>query len=135
MKLFRRDSATGKKRRTLGLVMSAGLLLPMGAIAAGTLAVAPASASVTHDAAGGSTYHAVQPYRLADTGPNSGFANSQGQTLTAGRVFNIGVAPSGIAPNNVPHGATAVVVNITAINPSDAGYLTAYAAGQPVPLA
>ena len=135
MKLFHRDSAIGKKRRTLGLVMSAGLLLPMGAIAAGTLAAIPASASVTHDAAGGSTYHSVQPYRLADTRPNSGFPNSQGQTLTAGRVLNVGVAPSGIAPNNVPHGATAVVVNITAINPSDAGYLTAYAAGQTVPLA
>ena len=133
MKLFQRARAGGKRRRAVGLVMSAGLLLPMGAIAAGTLAAAPASASVTQNAANGSTYHAVQPYRLADTRPNSGFANSQGMTLTAGSVLTIGVAPSGVAPNNVPNGATAVVVNITAINPSAAGYLTAYAAGQTVP--
>jgi hypothetical protein len=135
MKLFQRTSVGGKRAKAVGLVLSAGLLLPLGTIAAGAFAAAPASASITHDAANGSTYHAVQPYRLADTRTNSGFTNSAGQTLTAGRVLTIGVAPSGIAPNNVPHGATAVVVNITAIDPTSPGYLTAYAAGQTVPSA
>jgi len=43
------------------------------------------------------------------------------------------VSSSGTAPNTVPYGATAVVVNITAVNPSSTGYLTAFAAGQTVP--
>ena len=38
-----------------------------------------------------------------------------------------------MTPNGVPFGATAVVVNITAVNPTSTGYLTAFAAGQTVP--
>ena len=104
----------------------------MGTVAAGVFSAAPASASITHYASDGSTYHAVQPYRLVDTRANSGQIG-QGNTLTAGRTITFQVAPSGIAPNDVPHGATAVVVNITAVNPSSTGYLTAFAAGQTVP--
>ena len=111
--------------------MLAGLL-PMSAVAAGVFSAAPASASVTHYASDGSTYHAVQPYRLVDTRPNSGQIGA-GDTLTAGRTITFKVAPSGIAPNDVPWGATAVVVNITAVNPTSVGYLTAFAAGQTVP--
>jgi hypothetical protein len=73
--------------------------------------------------------HALQPYRLVDTRPNSG----QGDTQTAGQTLTFKVSPSGTAPNDVPWGATAVVVNITAVNPTDTGYPTAFAAGQPVP--
>ncbi len=104
----------------------------MGTVAAGVFSAAPASASVTHYASDGSTYHAVQPYRLVDTRPNSG-QFGQGNTLTAGRTITFQAAPSGIAPNNVPDDATAVVLNITAVNPSSVGYLTAFAAGQTVP--
>jgi hypothetical protein len=112
--------------------MIAGLVLPMGTVAAGVFSAAPASASVTSYASDGSTYHAVQPYRLVDTRPNSGQIGA-GDTLTAGRTITFKVASSGIAPNDVPHGATAVVVNITAVAPTSVGYLTAFAAGQTVP--
>jgi hypothetical protein len=135
MKLFARASAAKagrRKGRAVGLALTAGLLLPMGTIAAGVFSANPASASITHYAANGSTYHAVQPYRLADTRQNSGQTGA-GQTLTAGRTLTVGVSPSGVAPNNVPFGATAVVVNITAVDPSSTGYLTAFAAGQTVP--
>ena len=138
MKLFERASAKvrGKKGRAVGLAMVAGLLLPMGTVAAGVFSAAPASASVTSNAAAGSTYHALQPYRIADTRPNSGQFGA-GDTLTAGRTLTVSVAPSGISPNNVPgstNHVTAVVVNITAVDPSASGYLTAFAAGQTVPL-
>jgi hypothetical protein len=135
MKLFARASAAKagrRKGRAVGLALTAGLLLPMGTIAAGVFSANPASASITHYAANGSTYHAVQPYRLADTRQNSGQTGA-GQTLTAGRTLTVGVSPSGVAPNDVPFGATAVVVNITAVDPSSTGYLTAFAAGQTVP--
>ena len=140
MKLFERASAKvrGRKGRAVGLAMIAGLLLPMGSVAAGVFSAAPASASVTNYASGGSTYHALQPYRVVDTRPNSG-QFGQGDTLTAGRTITFQASPSGISDshgvpqNGVPHGATAVVVNITAVNPSSTGYLTAFAAGQTVP--
>ena len=103
MKLFKRASAQvrGRKGRAVGLAIIAGLVLPMSAVAAGVFSAAPASASVTHYASDGSTYHAVQPYRLVDTRPNSG-QFGQGNTLTAGRTITFQAAPSGIAPNNVP---------------------------------
>ena len=141
MKLFARASARKagtRKGRAVGLALTAGLLLPMGSVAAGVFSAAPASASVTHYASGGSTYHALQPYRLVDTRPNSGQIG-QGNTLTAGRTITFKVSPSGIddshgtPQNGVPFGATAVVVNITAVNPTSVGYLTAFAAGQTVP--
>ncbi len=133
MKLFERASAKvrGRKGRAVGLAMLAGLL-PMSAVAAGVFSAAPASASITHYASDGSSYHSVQPYRLVDTRPNSGQIG-QGNTLTAGRSITFKVSPSGVEPNDVPWGATAVVVNITAVNPSSTGYLTAFASGQVVP--
>ena len=112
--------------------MIAGLLLPISTVAAGVFSAAPASASVTHYASPGSNYHALQPYRLVDTRANSGQFGA-GDTLTAGRTITFQVSPSGTEPNNVPWGATAVVVNITAVNPSSTGYLTAFASGQNVP--
>ena len=132
MKLFERASAKvrGRKGRAVGLAMIAALL-PMSAVASGVFAT-PASASVTHYASNGSSYHAVQPYRLVDTRQNSGQIGA-GQTLTAGQTITFSVSSSGTAPNTVPYGATAVVVNITAVNPSSTGYLTAFAAGQTVP--
>jgi len=60
-----------------------------------------------------------------------------GGTLTAGRILQVQVTGIGSvsAGDLVPLGAFAVVVNITAVNPTASGYLTAYAAGQTLPLA
>lgn len=135
-----RPSAESKRTgmRTLlarGGVVGIGLLLgPLGLVVANGLGTSAASASVPKAASSGSTYHAVQPFRVADTRPNSGY-QGQGQTLTAGRVLTVQVTGEGTPPNAVPNGATAVVLNVTAVDPSAAGYLTAYAAGQTVPLA
>jgi hypothetical protein len=141
MKLFARASAErargwGRKGRAIGLALSAGLLLPLGAVAASGLASSPASASVADIAQNGSTYHAIQPCRLADTRPNSGYQGA-GNTLSSGQILTIqttGINSCGNLPfGGVPFAATAVVMNITAVSPSANGYLTAYASGQPQP--
>jgi len=141
MKLFSRSSAEGPgRRRGLGrLALSVGLLLPLaasfGAFAA-VLSASPASASIPLTEVGGTTYQPVVPTRIADTRANSGYQGA-GQTLTSGRILQVQVTGFGstTAGDLVPLGADAVVVNITAVNPSASGYLTAYAAGQTMPLA
>ena len=110
----------------------------MGSLAAGVFTAAPASASVTHYASNGSTYHALQPYRLVDTRANSGQIG-QGNTLTAGRTITFKVSPSGIDDSHGRRKTACPLVrqpswsNITAVNPTSVGYLTAFAAGQTVP--
>jgi hypothetical protein len=142
MKLFSRSSADGPGRRrglTGRLALSVGLLLPLaasfGAFAA-VFSASPASASIPTTELGGTLYHPVVPTRIADTRANSGYQGAGG-TLTAGRILQVQVTGIGSisAGDFVPFGAFAVVVNITAVNPTASGYLTAYAAGQTLPLA
>src|ERR1035437_6077783 len=136
MKLFSRSSAQGPgRRRGLAgrLALSVGLLLPLAsfsAFAAG-LGASPASASIPASEFGGTMYTPVTPNRIADTRPNSGFQGA-GDTLTSGQILTFRVA--GLPGDMVPSSATAVVLNITAVTPSAAGYLTAIAAGQTFPL-
>ena len=138
MKLFSRSSAEGPgRRRSLAgrLALSVGLLLPLAAsfgVFAAVLGTSPASASIPGSELGGTQYYPVIPTRVADTRANSGYQGA-GDTLTSGQILTFRVA--GFPNDLVPPGATAVVLNITAVNPSAAGYLTAYAAGQPVPFA
>jgi len=138
MKLFSRGSAQGPgKRRSLAgrLALSVGLLLPVAAsfgVFAAVFSSAPASASIPASEAAGTTYFPVTPVRIADTRANSGFQGA-GDTLSSGQILTIRVA--GLPSDGVPAGATAVVLNITAVNPSSAGYLTAYASGQTTPFA
>jgi hypothetical protein len=133
MNLFSRSPAErpGRRRGLAGrLALSVGLLLPLAsfsAFAAAALGASPASASISPIEAGGSTYFPVTPTRVADTRIGLG-----GNTLSNGATMTVQVAGVG---DHVPIGATAVVMNITAIDPSASGYLTAYAAGQTTPFA
>ncbi|NNN21964.1 MAG: hypothetical protein HKL80_08195 [Acidimicrobiales bacterium] len=81
----------------------------------------------------GGTYVPVSPVRIADT--RSGAtdpATYAGQTLNAGHEsFNVAVVNAN--GDQVPSNAMAVVANLTAVNPSTAGYLTAYPAGNAKP--
>lgn len=138
MKLFSRSSAQGPgRRRGLAgrLALSVGLLLPLASFSAFAAALggaSPASASVPgSELPNGSMYTPVTPNRIADTRPNSGFQGA-GDTLTSGQILTFRVA--GLPGDMVPSSATAVVLNITAVTPSAAGYLTAIAAGQTFPL-
>jgi hypothetical protein len=141
MKLFSRNQADGPGRRRSRagrLALSVGLMLPLAAslsaFASSAFNASPASASIPVFETGGSFYTPVVPTRIADTRPNSGYQGA-GDTLTAGQILHVQVTGFPVSAALVPLGATAVVVNITAVNPTKAGYLTAYASGQPMPLA
>jgi DNA-binding beta-propeller fold protein YncE len=77
-------------------------------------------------------YHPINPVRVADTRPGSGYPLS-GSTLGPGGQLNVPV----VNANNdgVPSTATAVVANITAVNPTATSYLTVWPTGTSPPLA
>ena len=81
----------------------------------------------TSSVAAGS-YVAVTPFRLADTRPNSGQPDA-GKTLGAGQTLNVQVTGLG----GVPAGAAAAVLNVTAVDPTAAGFLTVYPEGGTLP--
>lgn len=80
-------------------------------------------------------YYPVSPTRICDTRPGNpsglsgGAAQCAGKTLSAAGPLTVQVTGNA----GVPAGATAAVVNLTAISPSSAGTLSAYPAGEPVP--
>jgi hypothetical protein len=92
------------------------------------LAAGLALAALPTQAAGPFQYHSLTPCRLADTrnpaGPSGGPILTQGST----RAFPV----QGLCL--VPVGAKAVSVNVTAVGPSGAGFLTLFPSGitQPV---
>jgi hypothetical protein len=137
MKLFSRAEAPGRRSSVAGrLALTVGLLLPVAAsfgVFSAVFSSTPASASIpASEAAGGSDYFPVTPVRIADTRANSGFQGA-GDTLSSGQILTIRVA--GLPGDGVPVTASAVVLNITAVDPTNAGYLTAYASGQTTPFA
>lgn len=72
----------------------------------------------------------TSPIRIADTRGGSGQPDS-GQPLGAGSTTALTVTGS----DGVPVGASAVVLNLTAVSPSQAGYITVYPAGSSQPTA
>jgi hypothetical protein len=124
--------------RGIALALGSGLLLPLTAVGFSAITTTPASAAVTHAEANGTLFVAVHPFRVADTRPNSGQYGA-GQTLTSGRTLVVPLGGTGNCDTTgpfidcVPYDATAVVVNITVINPTQNGWVEAYADGQPPP--
>lgn len=89
-------------------------------------------------------YTALSPTRVCDTRPNnpsqlSGTAaqcdgaGNTGTTMAPGSTLTIDVG--GVPQFNVPANAGAVVLNVTVVYPTSSGFLTAFPAGQSVPLA
>jgi hypothetical protein len=80
----------------------------------------------------------LPPSRICDTrsgNPSNlsgGAAQCDGHTLTQGTPLTVQVAGLGGVP---PSGATAAVLNVTVTDPTSAGYLTVYPAGEVAPLA
>ena len=111
-----------KHRRTGKGVFAAALFLA-GSLAADDL---PVAALVTPVASG---FYTVTPCRAVDTrvglGPNGGPA------LGGGEVREFGIA--GLC--GVPNSARAVALNVTVVNPTAAGSVLIYPAGEPTPLA
>ena len=83
-------------------------------------------------------YHPLTPARICDTragnpsGLSGGAAQCNGNSLVGGVPRSITVAGLGGVPTS---GATAAVLNVTVTDPSNAGYLTVYPAGQNPPTA
>jgi hypothetical protein len=106
-------------RLSLGLVAAAGLL---ALVAAGTASISTqahtlkAATSTTEASEGG--YVPVTPLRLLTATP-----------LGAAGSINLQVTGLG----GVPAGAAAAVLNVTATDPTAAGFLTVYAEGDPLP--
>ena len=71
-----------------------------------------------------SYYTAVTPARITDTRANSGYPNA-GSTLGAGSTLNVQV--TGTA--GIPTTATAVVLNVTAVDTTAASFFTVYPGG------
>ncbi|NNN20635.1 MAG: hypothetical protein HKL80_01355 [Acidimicrobiales bacterium] len=81
----------------------------------------------------GGIYMPVSPYRICDTRPNSISTSSNqcnnnglGGTLTNS---NESLTFNSLGLDGVPSDATAIVANITAVGPSDSGYLTVFPSG------
>jgi hypothetical protein len=79
---------------------------------------------------GGTGFVGITPVRLADTRFNTGM----GARLHHGEVRSLTVSPSS-AKNEVPRGVSAVVLNVTADNPSDVGFVTVFPSNTGVPTA
>jgi hypothetical protein len=77
-----------------------------------------------------SSYVSVTPFRISDTRPNSGQPNA-GKALAAAATLSVQVTGVGTAP--VPAGASAVVLNVTAINLTASGFLTVFPVGTAMP--
>jgi streptogramin lyase len=76
-------------------------------------------------------YSPLAPVRICDTrgGLNGDAAQCNGNSVASGGTKTIDVA----GHFGVPADATAVVLNITVVNPTASGYLTAYPTGAPQP--
>jgi hypothetical protein len=100
-----------------------GKIVRAGGRCAGDVSGTPATAGTATAArvAPASGFVALPPTRAADT--------RSGDPLGAGHAVDVDLSTI------VPAGASAAVVNLTAVDPCGAGFLTAYACGTAVPLA
>jgi hypothetical protein len=77
-------------------------------------------------------YESVVPERLLDTRPDS-LKGYSGSKPAAGQVVELAV--TGVGQTNVPADASAVVLNVTGVDPMVDGFVTVWPCGEPQPLA
>lgn len=78
----------------------------------------------------GSAYVPLTPYKLADSRSGESFPSGP---LVAGTSYDVQVTASSGATDRVPVGATAVVLSITAIGPTNDGSLTIFPSDESAP--
>jgi hypothetical protein len=106
------------------------LLVPVTATGSSLLANEQAHATATQ----APTFVPIRPARLLDTRPGEGTVDgsfSATGVLQAGRTLSIDV----IGRAGIPVDAVAAVLNVTAIDPADRGYLTIHRCDAPRPVA
>jgi hypothetical protein len=115
-----RSSRTGPTK--IGTLTRASTVI-VGALVAlfGVIAGPLLSATSASAAASGSGYTAITPFRALGT-------SAAGAPVVAGTPANVQITGT-----NVPAGATAAVLNVTASAPTSAGYLTVYPEGGTAP--
>ena len=93
-----------------------------------TSTVAPTTTTLPGGPAGAG-FHAVSPARILDTRFGTGAPVAP---VGPGAILNLQVTGRGGVPTT---GVSAVVLNVTVTQPTAAGYLTVYPAGEPLPMA
>lgn len=96
---------------------------------AGLVDVATATAQTYTDIRIPSRFVAVQPIRLVDTRPGTPSLVGPSAPVTAGSSLRVPGAGVLTSAGQVPADATAVVLNVTAVNPTQLTYITAYPDG------
>ena len=91
---------------------------------AGTSSSSVASAAVTPGVSGGARFNAVTPVRILDTRTTLTPSGVAGRVAQGGSL-NLQITGA----NGIPNDATAVVMNVTAVSPNVAGYVTVYPNG------
>ena len=129
--MFRSSSAGSpdeKADRRMPVRLGTSLIAVLGLLL-GPLALA-SSAATTSNATTPvmGSYVSVTPFRITDTRPSSGQPNA-GKTLAAAATLNVQVTGLG----TVPAGASAAVLNVTAVSPTASGFLTVFPAGITMP--
>ena len=129
---------------TTGAVVANGVIAPIGA--SGKVCIYSNQAShllvdIAGWFAGGdaatAAFIGTTPNRFIDTRNAIGTPKAR---LPANGVFRVPMAGAAVlrtdgTPANIPAGSPAVAVNVTAVNPSAAGYLTVWPCGTPMPVA
>ncbi len=112
----------------------AALAVPALVVAAVSIIAPIASGPIASGADG--DYTSTDPARLLDTRTTTGAATIDGDDLGAGRVVAGSVTTVGVAGRGtVAASATSAMVNVTAVNPSDTGFLTVFACDDDQPTA
>ena len=118
------------------LKRTAAIGLPIAAVAAACILVPTLSTSSPTVSGAEGDYTAIDPARLLDTRTLPSAATVDGDNLgaglvPAGSVIEVGVAGRG----NVASTATSAMLNVAAVNPDDAGFLTVFACDDDQPTA
>ena len=92
--------------------------------AAGTSSSSVASAAVTPGVSGGARFNPITPVRILDTRTTNTPSGVAGRVAQGGSL-NLQITGA----NGIPNDATAVVMNVTAVSPNVAGYVTVYPNG------
>jgi hypothetical protein len=119
-----------------GQVTANRVIVPLSA-GGGIAVYSPTRADVIVDVSGyysapgisgtGSQFNAeADPVRICDTRTSVAHNECSGRTIAAGQTLTVPVI--GLAASGVPVGATAVVVNLTGVTPTQPTYLTVFAA-------
>ena len=110
--------------------LALALALAPCAVAGATTATEESQATAHLATSSAGTYVPLTPSRITDTRAGSGYPNA-GLTLGAGGMLNVQVTGVGGVPAS---GVSAVVLNVTVVNPTGSSFLTVFPEGGTLPV-